>query len=280
MRQQWIVAIGSILLLLVLYFFGRTKPYPRDAASVAARDTAFSVLNFDNILLQAKQKLGPDQQARLNKLENSISRGDVKTQKIALYGELAAFWKDSAKIREPWLYYTGEKAKLENSEKNLNFAGQSYLEELKTVSDPSVKSWMATQAQGLFDQVLQINPANDSAKIGWGSTFIFGASGSTSPMEGIMKIREVAQRDSNNMYAQFMLGYGGMMTGQFDKAAERLEKVVRNDPGNQEAIFLLGEAYERKGDKASAIKWYTVGKKKVTNPDLIKAIDEKITSLQ
>ena len=280
MRQQWIVAIGSILLLLVLYFFGRTKPYPRDAASVAARDTAFSVLNFDNILLQAKQKLGPDQQARLNKLENSISRGDVKTQKIALYGELAAFWKDSAKIREPWLYYTGEKAKLENSEKNLNFAGQSYLEELKTVSDPSVKSWMATQAQGLFDQVLQINPANDSAKIGWGSTFIFGASGSTSPMEGIMKIREVAQRDSNNMYAQFMLGYGGMMTGQFDKAAERLEKVVRNDPGNQEAIFLLGEAYERKGDKASAIKWYTLGKKKVTNPDLIKAIDEKITSLQ
>jgi len=279
-RQQWIVAIGSILLLLVLYFFGRTKPYPRDAAPVAARDTAFSVLNFDNILLQAKQKLGPDQQARLNKLENSISRGDVKTQKIALYGELAAFWKDSAKIREPWLYYTGEKAKLENSEKNLNFAGQSYLEELKTVSDPSLKSWMANQAQGLFDQVLQINPANDSAKIGWGSTFIFGASGSTSPMEGIMKIREVAQRDSNNMYAQFMLGYGGMMTGQFDKAAERLEKVVRNDPGNQEAIFLLGEAYERKGDKASAIKWYTVGKKKVTNPDLIKAIDEKITSLQ
>ncbi len=139
---------------------------------------------------------------------------------------------------------------------------------------------MANQAQGLFDQVLVINPANDSAKIGWGSTFIFGASGSTSPMEGIMKIREVAQRDSNNMYAQFMLGYGGMMTGQFDKAAERLKKVVEKEPGNQEAIFLLGEAYERLGDKASAIKWYTEGKKRVSNPDLIKAIDEKITSLQ
>ncbi len=280
MKQQWIVAIGSILLLLVLFFFGRTKPYPKDTATVAARDTAFSVLNFDNILLQAKQNLTPAQQSKLNTLENSISRGDVKTQKIALYSELASFWKDSAKIREPWLFYNGEKAKLENSEKSLNFAGQSYLEELKTVTDPSLKNWMANQAQGLFDQVLVINPANDSAKIGWGSTFIFGASGSTSPMEGIMKIREVAQRDSNNMYAQFMLGYGGMMTGQFDKAVERLKKVVEKEPGNQEAIFLLGEAYERLGDKASAIKWYTEGKKRVSNPDLIKAIDEKITTLQ
>jgi tetratricopeptide (TPR) repeat protein len=279
-RQQWIVAIGSILLLLVLYFFGRTKPYPKEAAKAVTGDTAFSVLTFDNILLRSKQSLSPQQQASLNKLENSISRGDVKSQRIAVYAELAAFWKDSTNIREPWLYYTGEKAKLENSEKKLNFAGQSYLEELKSISDPSLKSWMANQAQGIFDQVLQINPANDSAKIGWGSTFIFGASGSASPMEGIMKIREVAQRDSNNMYAQFMLGYGGMLTGQFDKAADRLEKVVKHDPGNQEAIFLLGEAYERMGDKASAVKWYKTGKKRVTNPELIKAIDEKINSLQ
>jgi tetratricopeptide (TPR) repeat protein len=278
-RQQWIVAIGSILLLLVLFFFGRTKPYPKEAVT-ATRDTAFSVLRIDEILLQAKQKLPPEKQARLNALENSISRGDVKTQKIVLYGELANYWKDSAKIREPYLWYLGEKAKLENSEKNLNFAAQSYLEELKTVTDPSQKNWMANQAQDLFNQVLTINPANDSAKIGWGSTFIFGASGTTSPMEGIMKIREVAERDSTNMYAQFMLGYGGMMTGQYEKAIERLLKVVKKQPGNQEAIFLLGEAYERSGDKASAVRWYKEGKKNVTNPELIKAIDEKIKSLQ
>ncbi len=262
------------------FFLRKNKALSQGYRTNGSQGYGFFCFNIDNILQQAKQNLSADQQARLNKLENSISRGDVKTQKISLYTTLATFWKDSAKIREPWLYYTGEKAKLENSEKSLNFAGQSYLEELKSNSDPSMKTWMANQAQGLFSQVLQINPANDSAKIGWGSTFIFGASGSASPMEGIMKIREVAQRDTANMYAQFMLGYGGMMTGQFDKAAERLEKVVRYDPGNQEAIFLLGEAYERMGDKASAIKWYTKGKQRVTNPELIKAIDEKITSLQ
>jgi len=56
--------------------------------------------------------------------------------------------------------------------------------------------------------------------------------------------------------------------------------VVGNHPTNQEAIVLLAEAFERKGDKASAVKWYSTGRKMVTNPELIKAIDEKIKSLQ
>jgi tetratricopeptide (TPR) repeat protein len=277
MKQQWIVAIGSLLLLLVLYFFGRTKPYPKGVTKTTA-DTASSVFGPNQILSMAKNGLAPEQLARITAMENSISRGDLVGQKITLYGQLAAFWRDSARVRLPYVYYTAEKAKLENTEKNLNFAAQSYLEELKSVSDPSARTWMANEAQSLFDRVLKINPANDSAKVGWGSSFIFGASGS--PMEGIMKIREVAEKDSSFMYAQFMLGYGAMMTGQYDRAVERLQKVVKSEPGNMEAVFLLGEAYERSGNKAEAVKWYNVGRKSVSNPELLKAIDEKIKSLQ
>jgi tetratricopeptide (TPR) repeat protein len=278
MRQQWIVAISSIVLLLALYFFGRTKPYPK-GDSTAPGGMASSVNTTEKILAEAKKQLSPDQLARITTLENSISRGDLKNQKIELYSQLATFWRDTMKLDPPYLWYLGEKAKLENTEKNLNFAAQSYLEEVKTVQDPATRTWMADQAQGLFSKALELNPANDSAKVGWGSTFFFGASGASSPMEGIMKIREVAQRDSTNMYAQFMLGYGAMMTGQFDRAIERFSKVTKNQPGNMEAIFLLAETYERSGDKANAVKWYEEGKKRVDNPEIVKAIDEKIKSL-
>lgn len=277
MKQQWIVAIGSLLLLFVLYFFGRTKPNPKGVTQTT-RDTASSVLGGEQLIAEAKKALTPAQQARISALENSITRGDLVGQKIALYGQLASFWRDSAGNRLPYVYYLGEKAKLENTEKNLNFAAQSYLEELKSVPDPAARTWMANEAQTLFSRSLEINPANDSAKVGWGSTFIFGASGA--PMEGIMKIREVAEKDSTFMYAQFMLGYGAMMTGQYDRAVERLLKVVKNQPGNMEAVFLLGEAYERAGNKTEAVKWYTVGRKSVSNPELLKAIDEKIKTLQ
>jgi len=264
-----------------MFFFGRTKPYSK---GVVPQETHKSEdhnnLDITAILSNYKKQLTPQQAASVTSLENAISRGDLVTQKIAVYGQLAKFWKDSASQFIPYLWYTGEKAKLEKSEKNLNFAAHSYLEELRGVGDPSLKSWMAIQAKELFTLSLEMNPLNDSAKVGLGSTFFFGAGADASPMEGIMSIREVAQRDTANMYAQFMLGYGGMISGQLDKAAERFLKVVQKEPGNNEAIFLLAETYERLGDKKQAIYWFSEGKKRVTNPEVNKAIDEKIKSLQ
>lgn len=278
MKHQWLAITVACLLLITLYFLGRTKPHAKDNDKVSL-DGASSVFSTEKLLATAKKSLKPDQISRIQHLENSIVRGDLTTQKIAVYGQLASFWRDSAHIIPPYLWYQGEKAKLENTPKTLTFAAQSYMDELKSDQDPNTKSWMAEQARGLFDNLLQLEPNNDSAKIGWGSTFIFGAGGSASPMEGIMKIREVAQRDTTNMYAQFMLGYGAMMTGQYEKAIERLNTVARREPNNTEGIFLLAEAYERFGDKPNAIKWYKTGKKNVFSKELLEAIDEKINQL-
>ena len=278
MKQQIIIVTGSIALLLSLFFFGRTKPLIKGNIP-AEKEAVKTVLNFEEILQKAKQTIDKQQLAKLITLENGISRGDLKNQKLDQFTALASYWKDSIHNPIPYLFYQSEKAKLENSEKSLNFAAQSYLNELHSEQDQAMKSWMANQAKEMFDLVLAINPENDSAKVGWGSTFIFGASGTSSPMEGILKIREVAQKDSTNMYAQFMLGYGGMLTGQFDKAIDRLNRVVKNQPANLEAVFLLAEAYERSNQNAEAKKWYLKGKKFVTNPDLIKAIDEKMKAL-
>ena len=99
-------------------------------------------------------------------------------------------------------------------------------------------------------------------------------------MKGIQKILEVTRRDSLNLYAQLMLGLGGIESGQYDKAIPRLLKVVNHDPANLEAILSLGEAYERTGDQASAKKWYTVAKKETNNPDLVNAINERLESLK
>lgn len=282
-KQQWIVAGSGIILLFSLYFFGRTTPNPKgtpSATSTAPAPQDHEAVTIDDILREARQRLSPEQATRVTALENSLSRGDLVSQKISVYGQLSAFWRDSARVMEPYLWYLGEKAKLENSEKNLNFAAHSYLGELRGVADHSIQRWMAIQANDLFSRSLAINPANDSAKVGLGSTFFFGGGGDAPPMEGIMAIREVAERDSNNVFAQFMLGYGGMISGQLDKAAERFETVARKDPANLEAIFLLAETYERMDEKAKAVKWYEVARAKVQNPEIIRAVDEKIKTLK
>jgi len=276
-KQQWIaVAIGAVL-LFGIYTFGKFTPTHEDHAAHAGPQEAksFEINSFINGL---KKDLSPTQSAYITTLEDALTRGDLVKQRIDNFHALSDFWRDSAKSYIPFIYYTAEKAKLENSEKNLNFAAHSMLEELRGISDVELKTWMANQANDLFSRSLKINPNNDSTIIGLGSTYFFGVSGS--PMEGILKIRAISEKDPNNVFAQFMLGYGGLVSGQTEKAAERFKKVIKLDPTNTEAIFLLAELYEKAGDKKSAIEWYQRGLKDVKNPELINALNEKIASLK
>ena len=282
-KPQFILTAIGLLLLLALYFFANTIPSTKN---ISPKETASTEKEIDahDILQASKSKLSPGQLSYVNRLENAVVRGDVKNQQLESYQQLASFWKDS--VRDSFLpaaYYTGEAAKLENSEKKLTFAAQLFLNNLRGQDNPVLKGWMAKQAKELFERALQLNPDNDSTKIGLGASYIFG-SGANGPqqevMQGIQKILEVAQRDSTNMYAQFMLGLGGIESGQFDKAITRLAKVVAHQPDNMEAILNLAEAYEQRGSKAEAIKWYSEGKKLTGNQDLIKAIDQRIKLLQ
>ena len=138
---------------------------------------------------------------------------------------------------------------------------------------------MALQAKELFERTLQLDPKNDSLKVGLGSCYLFGNI-SSNPMEGIQLIREVAERDPENMYAQFMLGMGAMVSGQMDRAIERLSKVAAHEPENLEAILMLADAYEQKGDNPNAIKWYEAGKKQFNDPRIVKDIDDRINALK
>jgi tetratricopeptide (TPR) repeat protein len=277
-KQQVILVSTGALLFCVIYFFGNTIP-PKKNSNLAAVPSAANTIDINTILAASRQQLTPSQQAYEARLETSVVRGDVKEQQIKVNRQLAAFWRDSAHLLLPFGYYTGQAAKLENSQKSLTFAAQFFLDGVRQQDNPDLKKWMAIEAKELFERALQLSPDNDSLKIGLGSCYLFGNISET-PMQGIQMIMEVANRDPNNMYAQFMLGMGGLISGQLDKAIERLSKVAQSEPGNLEAVLMLAEAYERKGDKANAIKWYEVSKKNIGNPDIVKDITERIKLLE
>lgn len=220
----------------------------------------------------------PAQLAELNSLEAPVIRGDVMEQKRVAFLRLAAWWEQQ-RVFEPYAYYFAESAKLENSEKNLNFAAQLFLDTLRYEGNPSRRLWFAKQGKELFENLLRINPANDSAQVGLGSCYIFGNI-SDNPMEGILKIRQVAERDSTNVYAQFMLGMGGVVSGQLDKAIERFRAVLKLKPDHLEAMVRLAETYDRKGDSVNAIQWYQYCKKYSTSPGMTAEIDARILALK
>ena len=282
-KQQLVLVFAGILLVTILFFFGkRTNPRKTAISSAEQKHDADKQLDIKDILAAAESKLDSSRLSYVTRLKNAVIRGDVKNQQLAAYRQLAAFWKDSVSDAFlPAAYYIGESAKLENSEKSLTFAAQLFLNNLQG-QHPVLRTWMANQAKSLFERALDLNPQNDSARIGLGGAYIFGGSAENPQelMQGIQQILQIVKKDSTNMYAQFMLGLGGIESRQFDKAIERLSRVIRNQPDNLEAVLALAEAYEQIGQKTEAVRWYTTGKKLAINQELAREIDQRIKSLQ
>lgn len=212
-------------------------------------------------------------------LEHSISRGDVKEQQLKVYHQLAHFWRDSAELFEPYAWYEAEAARLENSEKSLTFAAHLFLENLQADQVTERVKWKALQAKDLFERSLIINPKNDSSKIGLGACYLFGDISAT-PMVGINKIREVVDRDSNNVFAQWTLAKGSLRSGQLDKAIERLKIVNRLQPDNPEAMLLLADVFDRMRDKTNAIAWYQKSLQYIQRQEARSAIEKRIDELK
>lgn len=288
-RLPYLLAGGALLLTILLYAATEDQIFGHHPKTAKAAEThhegdghdhgpTTSTFTTDSVLQRAKATLSPGQQARLSLLESSISRGDVADQKLHLYHQLARWWADTGRVFEPYAWYTAEAARAENLEKSLTFAAHLFLARVKTVEDPQLRAWNGQQATDLFQRSLKLNPANDSAQVGLGATIIFGGAGA--PMEGIQKIRTVADRDSTNVYAQLTLGQASLMSGQMDKAIERFKKVAAVQPQNLEALLSLADTYEKLGNKKEAIVWYRRCLPLTPNAGLRGEIDKRIELLQ
>jgi tetratricopeptide (TPR) repeat protein len=280
-KPQWITLATALFLVAILYIFGRIVP-EKKANTARRSEVADNGVSIDSILSNAKKRLDATQIVRLTALENSVARGNVNEQKLKIYHQLAHFWADTGQIFEPYAWYEAEAARLENSEKSLTFAAHLFLQNMRGENDQSLRAWKALEAKDLFERSLKINPQNDSSIVGLGACYIFGDIGST-PMEGILKVRAVADKDSSNIFAQEVLGHGSMYSGQYDKAITRFETVYRLSKNNEdtklEACLMLAEAFERKADRTSAIDWYKRSLTLIRNQEVKEEVNKRIDEL-
>lgn len=279
MNKPLLTAAAGLLLVFLLFFFGRTTA-PKTSKAVTAE--AAPVFSIQTWIDSVENTLTPSQSALLNTFKPGLQSADPN-QKLQSYGAAAAFWKDSVQLFEPYAFYISEASKLENSEKSLTFAAHLMLDNIRMQQDPARLEWMTAETIDLFERAIQLNPENDDLRIGLGSAYIFSRGRDGNPeatMKGIQELLGVAQRDSNNMKAQLVLGIGGMISGQFDKANARFLRIVEKEPGNLEAIAYLADTYAAMGNKEEAIRWYNISKKLADNPHYSQEVDERIRQLR
>jgi tetratricopeptide (TPR) repeat protein len=247
---------------------------------MAGAATDNQAVSEKSIIDGAKTSLSASQKINLLSIENQLTRSKSTVDSLLATKQLAIFWADSAKRLAPYLYYTYSAALLENSEKSLTFAAQQLINNLIAPdAPPALAKWMASNAKVLLEKALVINPNNDSATINLGACYLFGNI-SENPMEGILKVKQVVDKNPHNVYGQIILALGGKKSGQYDKAKERFLLVINEQPSNLEAMVNLAECYELINKKDSAILWYTKVKNLVDIPDAKTALSKRIEELK
>lgn len=281
MKKQYLIGAIGFAFVLILFYFGKTTTETKPVQQM--KPEASNQFDVQQFILQEKQKLTPELSKSITDIENAYLQTADKSQKLIGLNTAANFWKDTAQNFKLYAFYNSEAAKLDNSEKNLTFAAQQFLTLLRDEHDEAMLAWESDEAIRLFQEAIKLNPNNEDLKIGLGSSYVFGKGRNGDPqetMKGIQELLGVVRRDSTNMRAQLVLGIGGYVSGQYDKAISRLTKVIIAQPDNLEAIAFLADTYAAQGNKADAIKWYNVSKRLANNPEYSKEVDNRIKLLE
>ena len=279
MKKQLFLAGVGLIFVLLLFFLGKTISEKK--SEPIATDKKVQAFDIQSFIQNQKLLLTPTQANFFTQIENKFNQGDNKL-KTEAYMQAANFWNDSISSPEIYAYFISESSKLDNSEKNLTFAAQLFLNSLRGEQNLAKLEWESAEAISLFEKAIAINPENEDLKIGLASCYVYGKGRNGNPqetMKGIQELLGVVRRDSTNMKAQLVLGVGGYVSGQFDKAVARLTKVVAQEPNNLEAIAFLADTYAALGNMDAAVKWYNISKRLANDASYSKEIDERLKTL-
>lgn len=283
MQKNQYILIGSALLLIVLlYFFGirkgnqtalKSEPAQQNVDAMTMNPSAqIKDLDFENYSNEAVLKL----ESNAQKAAESLTHKAIKENTAPSYKDIAEFWEKEKELNMAAHFYK-KAAFLENTEKSVTFAGNLFLAVMQKTEQPELRKWQALEGIECFNKALELNPDNADTKIALATCYTEGT-GET--MKGVTLLRDVTQKDSNNISANIILGKLAIQSGQLDKAIKRLELVLSLRPENTEAMYFLAEAYKGKGNKEKAISLLENCKKIVNNPSFTKEIDTYINSFK
>lgn len=250
---------------------------PMAGGAMSAMGPTITPASTDSILQASRKALPEHARGELAAAEKNLAAIRDSSQMASSFEAISIVWQEHKQYPAA-AYYKALAAKLENSEKNLNFAGQIFLDLLhRTDGSPSVQLWEAQQAVQCFSRALELNPKSDSSKVSLAISYIEGT-GET--MQGVQLLLGLTREQPKHIPANLILGRLAIQSGQWDKAVGRYTTVVEQEPENSEAVYFLAEAYKGKGDKRKAIELFEKSKQIVGNPDFSKEIDEYIKTFK
>ena len=248
-RLQLIIIAATTLLFLVLYFGCETKP-DNIAALEKTRALSAETTNVQNLIMDAQASLSPADKASIDGLEQLIAGTEQEEEKVANWKLLSGKWYE---LGHPSIsgHYAQKVAEVDESEKSWSIAGTTYTICLQQKPTDKVKSFCMDRAVAAFENAISINPENSAHKVNLALAYAENPP-ADNPMQGIQLLLGLNKENPEDVLVLTTLARLGLRTGQFEKASQRLEKVISIEPDHLAANCLLAQAYEQLGEAAKA----------------------------
>lgn len=174
-------------------------------------------------------------------------------------------------------HYMVKQAEKDNTANSYVHAGDYNNMLIQTAPDEKARAYLSSNAVLCYHKATELDSNNTEYKIRLAGAYMESGGGA---MQGVSILMDIVHEDSTNIDALMMLGRFGIISGQYDKAIARLEKILYLRPQNSEALLLMAEAYNNKGDIPKAIELLERCKKTVNNPEAEKEIEKYIESIK
>ncbi len=168
-------------------------------------------------------------------------------------------------------------AEKENKPESFAAAGDYNALLLQTAPDEKAAGFLRTNLLTCYQKAVDLDSNNTNNRIRLAGAII---EHNPAPMQGVAILLDIVRKDSANTDAQLMLSRFAIVSGQYDKAIVRLEKILHSHPQNSEALLLLAEAYKAKGDNNKAVEMLERCKKTVTDAATKKEIEKYIEQIK
>ncbi|ARS36618.1 tetratricopeptide repeat protein [Pontibacter actiniarum] len=285
-RNQILIVVAAIVLVGVLFFLPKVVVNEEDKSNLAKSESPAATPEGHSeddghdhgaeagAATEAHMTASPEQLLALTTARAKYNKASDEQTRNRVAPELAEAYANAAKYDSAGYYYEIA-ANARGGEKSYKRAGDAYYEAFTFAATQERASELGAKARSMYEQVLKNNPTDLDAKTNVAMTYI----ATTNPMQGITLLREVIASDPNNEKALFNLGILSMQSNQYDKAAERFQKLVSVNPAHVEGTFYLAVSLAETGQKEDAKALFTKVKGMSSDPALTASVDEYLARL-
>lgn len=243
-KSQIIFLLFGIVLIVVLYSLPMVVVDNQNEGVVDEEADLGDSFTFDN---QHNSSLTPEAQSMIEKLKGEMEIEEDK-EKFAIFADsTASIYADRGKL-DSAAYFYGLAADNLPTVETMEKAGSAYYEAFTFAMDEAKTAALAGKTRLYLNKVLEANPKRLDLKTKVAMTYV----STSNPMQGITMLRDILEQDPTNESALYNMGILSMQSGQYKRAAERFEELVKHHPGNVQGQFYLGVSYFESDQKNKA----------------------------